>query len=121
MDKTFLLVGAIAGFLAVALGAFGAHALRARLSPEMLAVFETAVRYQMDHALAIILVALIAARFDGWLIRAAGWSFATGIVLFSGSLYVLALSGATIFGAITPFGGLAFLSGWGLLVAAALL
>jgi|SRR5437762_14205832 len=121
MDKTFLLVGAIAGFLAVALGAFGAHALRARLSPEMLAVFETAVRYQMDHALAIILVALIAARFDGWLIRAAGWSFAAGIVLFSGSLYVLALSGATIFGAITPFGGLAFLSGWGLLVAAALL
>jgi len=120
MDKTFLLVGALAGFLAVALGAFGAHALRARLSPEMLAVFETGVRYQMYHALAIMVVGLIAARLDGWLIRAAGWSFATGIVLFSGSLYTLALSGVTIFGAVTPFGGLAFLLGWGLLVVAGL-
>jgi uncharacterized membrane protein YgdD (TMEM256/DUF423 family) len=120
MDKTFLLVGALAGFLAVALGAFGAHALRARLSPEMLAVFETGVRYQMYHALAIMVVGLIAARLDGWLIRTAGWSFATGIVLFSGSLYVLALSGITIFGAVTPFGGLAFLLGWGLLVVAGL-
>jgi len=120
MDKTFLLVGALAGFLAVALGAFGAHALRARLSPEMLAVFETGVRYQMYHALAIMVVGLIAARLDGWLIRTAGWSFATGIVLFSGSLYTLALSGVTIFGAVTPFGGLAFLLGWGLLVVAGL-
>jgi uncharacterized membrane protein YgdD (TMEM256/DUF423 family) len=121
MDKTFLLVGTLAGFLAVALGAFGAHALRTRLSPEMLAVYETGVRYQMYHALAIILVGLIAARLDGWLIRAAGWSFGFGILLFSGSLYVLALSGATIFGAITPLGGLAFLLGWGLLAVAALL
>ena len=93
MDRTFLLVGALAGFLGVALGAFGAHGLRARLGPEMLAVFETGVRYQMYHAIAILIVALAAARLDGWLIRTAGWSFALGIVLFSGSLYVLALSG----------------------------
>jgi uncharacterized membrane protein YgdD (TMEM256/DUF423 family) len=121
MDKTFLLIGALAGFLGVALGAFGAHGLRARLSPEMLAVFETGVRYQMYHALAIILVGLIAARLDGWLIRAAGWSFSVGIVLFSGSLYSLAISGITILGAITPFGGLAFLVGWTFLIAAAVL
>jgi uncharacterized membrane protein YgdD (TMEM256/DUF423 family) len=120
MDKTFLLVGGLAGFFAVALGAFGAHALRARLSPEMLAVFETGVRYQMYHAVAIILVGLIVARFDGWLIRTAGWSFAAGIILFSGSLYALALSGVTVLGAVTPFGGLAFLLGWGLLIVAGL-
>ena len=120
MDRTFLLVGALAGFLGVALGAFGAHGLRARLGPEMLAVFETGVRYQMYHAIAILIVALAAARLDGWLIRTAGWSFALGIVLFSGSLYVLALSRITIFGAITPIGGVAFLAGWACLVAAAL-
>jgi uncharacterized membrane protein YgdD (TMEM256/DUF423 family) len=120
VDRTFLLLGALAGFIGVALGAFGAHGLRARLSPEMLAVFETGVRYQMYHACAILIVALAAARLDGWLIRAAGWSFVAGIVLFSGSLYLLALSRITILGAITPIGGLAFLAGWGCLVAAAL-
>jgi uncharacterized membrane protein YgdD (TMEM256/DUF423 family) len=120
VDRTFLLVGALAGFLGVALGAFGAHGLRARLGPEMLAVFETGVRYQMYHAIAILIVALAAARLDGWLIRNAGWSFALGIVLFSGSLYVLALSRITIFGAVTPIGGVAFLAGWACLVAAAL-
>ena len=86
----------------------------------MLAVFETGVRYQMYHACAILVVALAAASLDGWLIRAAGWSFALGIVLFSGSLYMLALSRITIFGAVTPIGGLAFLVGWGCLIAAAL-
>ena len=116
-----LLVGAVAGFLAVALGAFGAHGLRARLSPEMLAVFETGVRYHMYHALAIVIVALMVGRFDGWMFRAAGWAFTVGIVLFSGSLYLLAVSGVTILGAITPIGGLAFLVGWGLLVVAAVL
>jgi uncharacterized membrane protein YgdD (TMEM256/DUF423 family) len=120
MDKTFLLIGAAAGFLGVALGAFGAHGLRARLSPDMLAVFETGVRYHMYHALAIILVGLIAARLDGWLIRGAGWCFSTGIVLFSGSLYALATSGVTMFGAVTPIGGLAFLLGWALLAVAAI-
>jgi uncharacterized membrane protein YgdD (TMEM256/DUF423 family) len=121
MDRTFLLVGALAGFIGVAFGAFGAHALRSRLSPEMLAVFETGVRYQMYHAFAVLMVALAAARLDGWLIRGAGWAFTTGIVLFSGSLYALALSGVTTLGAITPIGGLAFLIGWGLLIAAAIL
>lgn len=120
MDKTFLLVGAVAALLAVGFGAFGTHTLRSRISPDMLAAFETAVRYQMFHALAIVMVGLIAARLDGWLVRAAGWLFAAGIVLFSGSLYVLALSGVTVLGAVTPLGGLAFLAGWACLVVAAL-
>lgn len=112
MDRTFLLAGAIAGFVGVALGAFGAHALRARLTAEMLAVFETGVRYQMYHALALLVVALGAARFDGWLIRSAGWLFVLGIVLFSGSLYALVLTGVSRLGIVTPFGGMAFLAGW---------
>jgi uncharacterized membrane protein YgdD (TMEM256/DUF423 family) len=115
MDRTFLLIGALAGFLAVAFGAFGAHALRSRLSPDMLAVFETGVRYQMYHALALLLVAVAAARFGGWMVSAAGWLFTAGILLFSGSLYALALTGVTTLGAITPIGGLAFLVGWALL------
>lgn len=119
MDRTFLLIGALSGFVAVGLGAFGAHGLRNRLSPEMLAVFETGVRYQMYHTLAILIVALTAARLDGWLIRTAGWLFTAGIVVFSGSLYVLALSGITMLGAITPLGGLAFLAGWACLAIAA--
>ena len=112
MDRTFLLIGALAGFLAVAFGAFGAHALRSRLSPEMLAVFETGVRYQMYHALALLLVATIIPRLGGWLVITSGWLFTAGIVLFSGSLYLLALTGVTVLGAITPIGGLAFLAGW---------
>ena len=120
MDRTFLLIGALAGFIGVGFGAFGAHALRERLSPEMLAVFETGVRYQMYHAFAILVVALAAARLDGWIIRGAGWAFTAGIVIFSGSLYTLALTGVTTLGAITPLGGLAFLLGWGLLIAAAI-
>lgn len=115
----FLLIGALAGFLAVALGAFGAHALRERLSPEMLAVFETGVRYQMYHALAILFVALLMPRMGGWLVVSAGWLFTAGIVLFSGSLYALALTGVTTLGAITPIGGLAFLAGWACLAVAA--
>jgi uncharacterized membrane protein YgdD (TMEM256/DUF423 family) len=119
MDRTFLLLGAIAGFLGVGLGAFGAHGLRGRLSPEMLAVFETAVRYQMYHAFALLLTSVLMARVGGWLMTAAGWSFLAGIVLFSGSLYALALSGVTVLGAITPLGGLAFLAGWACLALAA--
>jgi uncharacterized membrane protein YgdD (TMEM256/DUF423 family) len=118
MDRTFLFVGALAGFLAVAFGAFGAHALRSRLTPELLAAFETGVRYQMYHALAIVAVGLILARSGGWLFATAGWLFTAGIVLFSGSLYVLALTGVTTFGAITPIGGLLFLAGWGCLLVA---
>jgi uncharacterized membrane protein YgdD (TMEM256/DUF423 family) len=119
MDRTFLLIGTVAGFTGVTLGAFGAHALRGRLSPEMLAVFETGVRYQMYHALAIIATGLIAARMGGWLIVAAGWLFTAGIVLFSGSLYLMAFTGVTVLGAITPIGGVAFLLGWACLALAA--
>ena len=116
MDRTFLFFGAVAGFVAVAFGAFGAHALRSKLSPDMLAVFETGVRYQMFHALALLVTAIAVARFDGWVARAAGWCFLAGIVLFSGSLYVLAITRIPALGAITPFGGLAFIAGWLVLV-----
>jgi uncharacterized membrane protein YgdD (TMEM256/DUF423 family) len=120
VDKTFLFIGALAGFLAVAFGAFGAHALRGRLTPDMLAVFETGVRYQMYHALAVLAVASILARSGGWLFSTAGWLFTAGTVLFSGSLYVLALSGITVFGAVTPIGGLLLLAGWACLIVAAI-
>ena len=120
MDRTFLLIGATAGFLAVGLGAFGAHGLRTRLSPEMLSVFETGVRYQMYHALAIFAVGLMLPTFGGWIVRMAGWAFTIGIIVFSGSLYALALSGVTVLGAITPIGGLAFLVGWAALIIAAI-
>jgi uncharacterized membrane protein YgdD (TMEM256/DUF423 family) len=119
MDRTFLFLGALAGLTGVALGAFGAHALRARLQPEMLTVFETGVRYQLYHALALVATALILGRFNGKLIVAAGWLFTAGIVLFSGSLYALALTGVSALGAITPIGGLAFLLGWACLALAA--
>ncbi len=120
MDRNFLLLGAVAGFLGVALGAFGAHGLRGRLSPEMLAVFETGVRYHMYHALALVLVSLVMNRMGGWLLQTAGWSFVAGIVLFSGSLYALAIGGVTALGAVTPIGGLAFLIGWACLAFAAI-
>jgi uncharacterized membrane protein YgdD (TMEM256/DUF423 family) len=119
MDRTFLLVGAVAGFLGVGLGAFGAHGLRSRVSPEMLAVFETGVRYHMYHALALVATSLLMARMSGWLMTTAGWCFTAGIVLFSGSLYLLAITGVTVLGAITPIGGLAFLAGWACLALAA--
>ncbi|HEX7794022.1 MAG TPA: DUF423 domain-containing protein [Vicinamibacterales bacterium] len=112
MDKTFMFAGALLGGLGVAIGAFGAHGLRGRLSPEMLAVFETGVRYHMYHALAILMTAALLPRIDGRAVLIAGWSFMAGIVLFSGSLYALALSGVTTLGAITPIGGVAFLVGW---------
>jgi uncharacterized membrane protein YgdD (TMEM256/DUF423 family) len=120
VDRTFLLIAAVAGLTGVGFGAFGAHGLRGRLSPDMLAVFETGVRYQMYHALAIFATGLLMERMGGWLIRTAGWLFTLGILLFSGSLYVLALSGISALGAITPLGGLAFLAGWACLVIAAL-
>jgi uncharacterized membrane protein YgdD (TMEM256/DUF423 family) len=120
MDRTFLLAGAVAGLIAVAFGAFGAHGLRSRLTPDMLAVFETGVRYHMYHALALLVTAALVPRLPGRAIVAAGWFFAGGIVLFSGSLYLLAVTGVTILGAITPIGGVAFLAGWIALVIAAL-
>jgi len=112
VDRLFFCLGAISAFLAVAAGAFGAHALRARLAPDLLAVFETAARYQMYHALGLVAAAWAVARWPGALPRWAGWLFVAGTVLFSGSLYGLALSGARWLGAITPLGGAAFLAGW---------
>ena len=114
MDRIFFAIGCLSGFLGVGLGAFGAHALKTRLDTEMLAVFEVGVRYQMYHALAILAVAAAMTRLDGPLIKSAGWLFSAGIVLFSGSLYLLALTGVTIIGVMTPIGGLAFLAGWAL-------
>lgn len=99
-------------FLAVGLGAFGAHALKARLSPEMLAVFEVGVRYQVYHALALLAVAFLSARWPGQAVTAAGVCFVLGILVFSGSLYALALTGVRRWGAVTPIGGLLFLIGW---------
>jgi uncharacterized membrane protein YgdD (TMEM256/DUF423 family) len=107
--------GALLMFLAVALGAFGAHALRQRLAPEMLTVFEVGVRYHVYHALALFAVAWISIRNPGSLAQASGWAFVVGIVLFSGSLYLLTLTGTRWLGAITPLGGVAFLAGWVLL------
>ncbi len=112
MSKLFVVFGAASGFIAVAAGAFGAHALKARLSSEMLSVFETGARYQMYHALALIAVAWAAGRWPGTAALAAGWLFVAGTVLFSGSLYLLALTGVRWLGAVTPLGGAAFLAGW---------
>ena len=113
MDRTFLLIGAVINLLGVAAGAFGAHALRARLSPDMLAVFETGVRYQMYHGFAVLIVALAIGHFGAArLLHLSGWSFIGGVVIFSGSLYALALTDVRILGAITPIGGLLFLLGW---------
>lgn len=121
MDRTFLLIGAVLGFLGVVFGAFGAHALRSRLSPDMLAVFETGVRYQMYHAFAVLIVAAAIGRIGpAGLLVVAGWLFSAGVVLFSGSLYVLALSGISALGAVTPIGGLLFLAGWVCLILFAL-
>jgi len=117
----FLPVGAVLGGLGVAAGAFGAHALKPILSAEMQAVFDTAARYQMAHALALLCTGLLLERGDGAasdgrrVLRAAGWLFVVGVTLFSGSLYVLALSGVRWLGAITPVGGLCLIAGWGLL------
>jgi uncharacterized membrane protein YgdD (TMEM256/DUF423 family) len=112
MDRTFFGLGAASAFVSVAAGAFGAHALRARLTPEYLAVFETAARYQMYHALGLLAVAWAVTRWPGPLAVWAGRLFVVGTVLFSGSLYALALTGVRWLGAITPLGGVAFLAGW---------
>ncbi len=118
--NTWLLAGAIAGFTGVAAGAFGAHALKARLATDLLAIFETGVRYQLVHALALLMLGLAGDRLPGGALRGAGLGFTLGIVIFSGSLYALALSGTRWLGAITPLGGLAFLFGWFVLIRAAL-
>ncbi|MES2491306.1 MAG: DUF423 domain-containing protein [Pseudomonadota bacterium] len=115
MDKIWIGFGAAYGFLAVALGAFGAHALKQRLSTEMLAVWRTAVEYHFYHALALILLGIIARQTPSAALNAGGACFAIGVLIFSGSLYALALSDIRILGAVTPLGGLLFLAGWILL------
>lgn len=113
--RLFLLAGCIAALLAVALGAFGAHGLKARIAPEMLAVFKTGVEYQFFHALGMMLVGLAALHLPASAyLRGAGWAMLGGIVLFSGSLYLLALTGIAWLGAITPLGGAAFIAAWAL-------
>lgn len=115
LDRLFIVIGALSALCSVGAGAFGAHGLRAQLSPELLAVFETGARYQMYHALGLIGVGLAAAHWPraglGWV----GALFIVGTLLFSGSLYALALSGTRWLGAITPIGGTAWLIGWALL------
>ena len=120
LERVFFGLGALSALLSVAAGAFGAHALRERLAPDMLAIFETGARYQMYHALGLLAVAWALARWPGGATVAAGWLFVAGTVLFSGSLYVMVLSGQRWLGAITPVGGLAFVAGWAALAWTAL-
>lgn len=119
MSNWFAAAAVLCG-LGVVLGAFGAHGLRERLTEEMLVIFETGVRYHFIHALGLFAVAWAADRWPGPLVGAAGWLFVAGIAIFSGSLYLLSISGVRWLGAITPIGGLCMIAGWGLLAAAAL-
>ncbi|MCB0300039.1 MAG: DUF423 domain-containing protein [Calditrichaeota bacterium] len=120
MAKTFIILGSINMFLTVALGAFGAHGLKSRLPADLMAVYQTAVQYHGMHALGLLLIGIIAHWLgQSALINWAGWLLLTGIVLFSGSLYTMSFTGIRMLGAITPFGGVAFLAGWLLLALAA--
>jgi uncharacterized membrane protein YgdD (TMEM256/DUF423 family) len=120
MDRVWIAVAGINGLISVAAGAFGAHALRDRLEPRMLEVFEVGVRYQMYHALALLATAWLMSMTPSRAASAAAWCFLIGIVIFSGSLYVLSLTGIRSFGAVTPVGGVLFIVGWLLMVIAAL-
>lgn len=113
-SSLFLLIGGGFAGVAVAVGAFGAHFLKGNLDPQMLAVFETAARYQMYHGLGLCIVAWAIDRYPNQPLAPVGWLFVIGVVLFSGSLYMLALSGVRWLGALTPLGGTAFITGWGL-------
>ena len=112
MDRVFFATGCVSAVVAVALGAFGAHGLRARLGPDLLTTFEIGVRYQMYHALALLAVGLALSRWPSSASVVAGWLFIAGTLIFSGSLYLLALTGLRWLGAITPVGGAAFIVGW---------
>ncbi|MBM7690626.1 uncharacterized membrane protein YgdD (TMEM256/DUF423 family) [Peribacillus deserti] len=117
--KTFLLLGAINAFLAVALGAFGAHGLEGKISDKYLETWKTAVNYQMFHASGLLIIGLLAGTLKtGNLLSWSGWLMLVGILLFSGSLYILSVTGIKVLGAITPLGGLAFLAAWVLLITA---
>jgi uncharacterized membrane protein YgdD (TMEM256/DUF423 family) len=120
VGRALLAAGAILGFLAVAAGAFGAHAVRARLTPERLDNWKTAADYQLWHALAAILAGFAATRWESGIAAAAGWCFVAGTLVFSGSLYALALTDRRKLGAITPVGGVLLLIGWALLLVAAI-
>lgn len=111
----FITLGAAFAFLAVMFGAFGAHALKGSLSPHFLAIYHTATDYQMWHAIGLLLIGVLHQQRPSSLLRRAGWFMSAGIVIFSGSLYALSLSGIKILGAITPIGGVAFLIAWSLL------
>ena len=118
MKNLFFIFGAGFSLLSVVFGAFGAHSLKDKLSKEMLDVFEVAVRYQMYHGIGLIVVAWALSQWQNSLTTAAGWCFVAGILIFSGSLYILSLTGMRWLGAITPIGGLAFIAGWGCLIIA---
>lgn len=119
--QTLVILGSIMMFLAVALGAFGAHALKRRLSADMIKIYETGVQYHLAHGLGIILLGLLADQLEQpSLVLLAGWLLFAGILLFSGSLYALSVTGVRKLGAITPLGGVAFLAGWIMLLIAAL-
>ena len=115
MERIFFSLGALLAGTAVGFGAFGAHALSGTLGPEDLVTFETGVRYQMYHALALLAVAWAVGRWESVQLEWAGWLFLFGILVFSGSLYILVLTGQRWLGAVTPLGGLAFIAGWLLL------
>lgn len=115
MDRLFFTLGAASAGLAVALGAFGAHALKTRLAPDLLAIYEVGVRYHLAHALALMAVAWACTRWPGPAVNASGWLFVAGTLVFSGSLYALALTGVRGLGAVTPIGGVAWLLGWAFL------
>jgi len=119
MDRLFFMLGAACAGLAVAAGAFGAHALRATLAPASLAIYETAARYAMYHALGLLAVGWAVARWPRRTTALAGWCFVAGTVLFSGSLYALALTGVRLLGALAPVGGVLLVTGWALLAHAA--
>lgn len=120
MAKLFITLAALSGMLAVVFGAFGAHALKNRLDDYALGVFQTAVQYHFYHSLALLAVGILALSVpDSTLLKSSGWLFAAGLVVFSGSLYILSLSGVRWLGAVTPLGGLAFIAGWACLAAAA--
>lgn len=112
MEKAFAVLGALSAFISVTAGAFAAHALRQRLPPDLLAVFETGARYQMYHALALLLLSVLYGALPGLKLYPVAWFFVIGTLLFSGSLYLLALTGQRALGAITPIGGFCFLAGW---------
>ena len=112
MDRVFFAIGALSALVGVTAGAFGTHGLKGRVDPDLLVTFEVAVRYQMYHALGLVACAWAYTRWPVTSVTLAGWTFVVGTVLFSGSLYALSLTGTKWLGAVTPFGGVAFIVGW---------